>query len=420
MGIKLAKKRGRRKSKDRRDEMNRFIESAKTIDSRALLIQMLIPIGLKAVEADLQAEVTRLVGERYRRDNEVDFKRWGSNPGAVCLGDQKASIEVPRVRNTVTNSEKPLESYKALQNPQAMNEMVLTRVLHGLSTRNYEQAVQQVPATFGISKSTVSKRFIQASAKDLKKCLERDLSDQDIVAVFIDGKRFAKHQMIIALGITLSGKKVVLGFVESGTENGTVCKEFIVNLKDRGLNIDHEILFIVDGAKGLHKGIKSVMGNKAVIMRCQWHKRENVVSYLGKKWQEVYRRKLQAAYEMPTYEKAKKRLEAIKKELHLLNQSAAHSLEEGLEETLTLHRLGLYEKLGRSFKTTNCIENLNRQLERITGKINNWKNSGQRQRWTASALIDIEPKMHKVDSYKNLNLLRRKMKELNAGIKKER
>ncbi len=184
------------------------------------------------------------------------------------------------------------------------------------------------------------------------------------------------------------------------------------------LNLEKEILFIVDGGKGLHKGIKEVMGGKAVIQRCQWHKRENVLKFLDKANQDVFKRKLQAAYELPTYDKAKARLEAIRRELKLISESAVASLDEGLEETLTLHRLGLFEKLGQSFKTTNCIETVNKQLATKTDRVDRWQNSNQRQRWVATALLVIEPRLKKVKGHKHFTDLRSAMKGV-ADAKKQ-
>ncbi len=385
-------------------------------EGRLSMIQALIPLGMKAVEEELQREISELAGERYSRGG--DFSRWGQNPGSVFLGDQKVKVPVSRVRNVSTNEEVQLATYERLQSPQVVDDMALRRVIHGMSQRNYEQAAIQVPETFGIKKTSISRRFIRASAKKLREFSERDLSRYDIVAIFIDGKWFAENEIVLAVGVTVDGEKVLLGFVETGTENHMVCRQFLLGLKDRGLSLDQEILFIVDGGKGLYKGIKEVMGGKAVIQRCQWHKRENVVSYLDKASQDVFRRKLQAAYELPTYDKAKARLEAIKRELRLINESAVASLEEGLEETLTLHRLGLFEKLGQSFKTTNCIENVNKQLGFKTDRVDRWQNSNQRQRWVATALLVIEPRLKKVKSHRHLTELRTAMKET-AGAKKQ-
>lgn len=386
-------------------------------ESRWAAIQALIPLGLQAVAAELQQEIAELAGARYSRGGDV--KRWGENPGSVYLGDQKVSVSVPRARNVVTNAEVQLKSYERLQSPQLVDEMALSRVIYGMSQRNYQKAAIHVPETFGIKKTSVCRRFIRASAKKLREFTERDLSGYDIVAIFIDGKFFAESEIVIALGVTMTGEKVLLGFVETSTENQTVCRQFLNGLRDRGLSLENEILFVLDGGKGLHKGVRDVMGKKAVIQRCQWHKRENVVSYLDKKQQAQFRKKLQSAYEQPTYEKAKKRLQGIMRELLLLNKSAAASLAEGLEETLTLHKLGLFAKIGESFKTTNCIENVNRQLGVHTDRVDRWQNSDQRQRWVATALLQIEPRLNAVKGLKYMGELRAAMKAVAAREDKQ-
>jgi hypothetical protein len=377
------------------------------------MIQMLIPLALKAVGQELQGEVTDLVGARYSRGG--DLTRWGNNDGSVFLGDQKVPISVPRVRHKLNDEEVPLKSYGGLQSPRIIDDIVLRRVINGIAQGNYEKAAIGVPETFGIKKTSTCRRFMRASGKKLREFLERDLSSHDIVAIFMDGKTFAENSIVIALGITMNGDKVLLGFVETSTENHKVCRQFILKLKERGLNIDSEILFVVDGGKGLHKGITEVMGDRAVIQRCQWHKREDVMGYLSLEKREHFRRKLQSAYELPTYEKAKERLQSIRKELLLINESAVNSLDEGFEETLTLHRLGLFPQLGRSLKTTNCLENVNKGLARYTDRVDRWHNSNQRQRWVATAMIEIEPGLNKVQGYKFLGELRRAMGALRAS-----
>jgi len=372
--------------------------------NRLAMIQALIPIALEAVEKALQSEISELAGERYSRGSEIS--RYGSNPGSIFLGDQKVKIKVPRARNSSTNEEAILSTYSALQNAQQLDDMAFSRVMHGMSQRNYEKAALHVPETFGIKKTSTCTRFIRASAKKLKEFMERDLSEHDIVAIFMDGKHFAGNEIVIALGVNVRGEKVILGMVETSTENHLVCKKFLLDLKDRGLNLDGEVLFILDGGKGLNKSVKEVMKDRTIIQRCQWHKRENVVAYLDKKLQDVFRGKLQAAYNLKTYDKAKDRLTSIGKELKLINKSALTSLEEGLEETLTLHKLGLFEKLGESFKTTNCIENVNKQLATHTDRVDRWHNSDQRQRWVASALLLIEPRLRKVKGHQHMAALR--------------
>jgi len=388
-------------------------------ESRLSMIQMLIPLGLKAVEEELQAEVRKLTGgERHDRTGTAN-KRWGQNPGSVFVGDQKLKINVPRVRDLEAGQEVRLKSYERLQNPAHLDELALSRVINGISQGKYERAAEHVPETFGIKKSSVSRKFIRASAKRLETFLHRDLSSHDIVAIFIDGKFFAENEMVIALGVTITGEKVLLGFVETSTENHTVCREFLLGLKNRGLKLDQEILFVIDGGKGIYKGIQEVMGDRAVIGRCQWHKRENVLDYLAKERRDTFRKKLQSAYEQTSYDLAKKALGAIRQELRLINQSAVNSLDEGLEETLLLQRLGMFEKLGRSFKTTNCIENVNKQLELYTGRVSHWQNSDQRRRWVATALLEIEPRLRVVMGYEHLKELREAMKRFVVTRRKQ-
>lgn len=221
-------------------------------EGRLSMIQALIPLGMKAVEEELQMEIRELAGARYSRGG--NFSRWGENPGSVFLGDQKVKLPVSRVRNVSTNEEVQLATYERLQSPQVIDDMALSRVIHGMSQRNYEQAAIQVPETFGIKKTSVCRRFIRASAKKLKEFNERDLSEYDIVAVFIDGKWFAENEIVLALGVTTDGDKVLLGFVETGTENHKVCRQFLLGLRDRGLNLSQEILLLSTAAKVCTKG----------------------------------------------------------------------------------------------------------------------------------------------------------------------
>jgi len=382
-------------------------------EAKVAMIQMLLPLAIDAIKGELQNEVASLAGERYKHDGGT-IKRWGSNKGSVYLGNQKTKIQVPRIRDIETGSEISLKSYNALQNPRQIDDSILSLVINGISTRKYERAASKIPETFGIKSTTISRKFIKTSSKKLKELLGRELFKEDIVAILVDGKTFADSDMIIALGINLKGEKIVLGFIEAGTENNTVIERFMRDLVDRGLSTEYEILFIIDGAKGLYKGIKSVFKEKAIFQRCQWHKRENVVSYLPKLEQQRIRTKLQNAYNKSTYHSALLELDKIKKELRLMNESAVNSLEEGLEETLTLHKLGLIKELGRSLKTTNCIENLNKQLEQYTGRVCYWKNSNQRQRWVATALLEIEPRLNKIGGHKYLAELRKQMMILNV------
>lgn len=177
---------------------------------------------------------------------------------------------------------------------------------------------------------------------------------------------------------------------------------FLQQLVARGLRWEQGLLCVIDGAKGLRAAIRRVFGPAALVQRCQWHKRKNVVRYLPKGQQAVWRRKLQAAYEQPTYAEARTALEALQRELRRVNLSAVESLAEGLEETLTLHRLGLFPQLGVSFKTTNGIESLLAQVGQRTDRVSRWMSSEQKQRWVAMALLDIEPRLRRIRGYRSL------------------
>ena len=382
------------------------------IDSRIEFIQALIPLGLEAVSDILQQEVRELVGERYGRDREhSDRVRWGRQKSSVYLSDQKLPVVVPRVRDRRANVEIPLMSLERLQSPRSLDEGLFRKVLNGLSCRNYRECAEAVPEAFGMSASTVSRRYIRVSARKLEALTKRRLEGYDFVALLLDGKHFADDEMVMCLGVTLQGQKIVLGLIQTATEHEKPCSDFLHELLDRGLKMEDGLLVVIDGGKGLRKGVEKVLGDKAVIQRCQWHKRENVTSYLPKSERDMMTRKLQAAYERPTYEEARESLMKIKAELKVKNVSAMKSLEEGLEETLTLHRLGVFKELGVSFKTTNLIESMNSGLGQRTDKVDRWRNSNQKRRWVASALLDLEKGFRKIRGCRHLPLLREVLKK---------
>jgi transposase-like protein len=234
--------------------------------------------------------------------------------------------------------------------------------------------------------------------------------------LWVDGKHVAGEQMIVCMGVTETGYKKVLGFTQATTENARPIKEMLRGLIERGLTFDEGIFCVVDGAKGLRKALDEVFGQCAQVQRCQWHKRENVVSYLPKTDQSRWRKKLQRAYNAeisacePTYEAAKERLLRLHGELEQTGRKAAGSLREGLEETLTLHRLGLFEELGRNLKTTNGIENLMGQVQQRIVKVKRWHHSPQRHRWMALALLEGESRMRRLTGYRHLPKLKRALK----------
>ena len=370
------------------------------LNAKVELMRSLIPLGLMHVQIVLDEEVDRLAGPRYAHADGAGGMRHGSNPGTVVLDGQKVPIRVPRVRSE--QAEIPLRSYQALHGTGAADEVLLRRVLYGISCRNYEAAARAIPGAIGLSSSSVSRAFIEASATKLKEFQERDLKSERYVALFLDGKSFADATLVIALGVMRDGTKRFLGFVETDTENEKVLTPFLRSLIERGLDLSQGLLVVIDGGKGLRSAVRQVFQKRALVQRCMWHKRENVVSYLPKSEQASWRQRLQRAYDRPSYTEAKAALAALHRELEGRNQSAAASLAEGIEETLTLHRLGVYELLGASFKTTNCLESTNALIEERCAKVDVWKTSNQRHRWLATALLDIEPRLRRVKGHRHL------------------
>ena len=241
------------------------------LDAKVELIRSLVPLGLMYVEELLDEEVTALAGERYaRKDALVGGRRHGSNPGTVGLAGQRVPLRVPRIRH-VAGSEMPLRTYEALHGDRVVNDVLLKRVLYGISCRNYEAAAEAIPGAIGLSGSTVSRGFIQASAAQLREFQERDLSGEDVVAVVLDGKTFAEATMVIALGMTMSGAKRFLGFVETDTENAQVLTPFLRSLVERGLDVSQGVLVILDGGKGLRSAVRKAFRDRVLVHRCQWH-----------------------------------------------------------------------------------------------------------------------------------------------------
>lgn len=325
------------------------------IDVKWQLLQHHAEMARLLAREIMEEEVVGLAGERYSRDkpNGGRYSRWGCNPGSIAVGEERAPIQVPRVRDQLAGHERPLESYRRMREPMTVDDQLQRAILLGLSQRDYEEVASRFADGFGLSQSTVSRRFQERSRQVLEEFESRTFDD-DFVGLWIDGKHLAKEQIVICLGLTLDGRKLPLGFVETTTENGAAVKELLRDVVERGLRFEQGLFCVIDGAKGLYKAVRDVFGPYAFVQRCQWHKRENVTSYLTKSDGQRYGRRLQKAYDRPTYAEAKEELLNIHAELETVNRSAARSLMEGLEETLTLHRLGLFPELGKSLKTTNC------------------------------------------------------------------
>lgn len=360
----------------------------------------------------MQNSVTEKCGERYSREKpeEGRYSRWGYNPGSISLGDEKVPISVPRYYDEDKKRVQNIDVYGQIKSQESLNEKMIKSIILGLSQKDYGTLSKRITESFGISQSSISRKFIEKSSEALEKYEKRDLGKYDFVGIMIDGKYLAKEQIVIALGITTGGDKLLLGFIQTTTENAKAVKGLLKNLLDRNFRFEQRLLCVLDGSKGLTKAVKETFGNYCLIQRCQWHKRENVVSYLSEKDTTVFRARLQSAYSEPNYGQAKTKLVEITNDLNKINRTAANSLKEGLEETLTMHRLGLSAELGKSLSTTNCIENVNSRLGTYIRKIKHWKSPDMLARWIAMGLIQTEQRLRKINNYKKLYLLRNALK----------
>jgi putative transposase len=364
--------------------------------------------GLQIIGTILEEEVARRVGPPHRPDPASSCVRWGRQPGYVVFGGQRVSIPRPRVR-TREGEEVTLDSYARLQHDGRRQRAVREGIVGGLTTRNYHRAVESVLDGYGIEKSSVSREFVQASAAQLQELCERKLGELDLVAVLIDGIEIGRQVLVVALGIESSGQKYVLGLWQGATENTTVVKSLLEDLVARGLQPDRRYLFVIDGAKALRAAIEKVFGERAEVQRCQIHKRRNVKDHLPENCQKDYDRRIRNAYAMTGYAEAQAELEKIVRQLERINPSAAHSLEEGLEETLTVHRLGVGERLRRTLSSTNPIESCLSTVERVARNVKRWREGDQSLRWTATGLLEAEKKFNRIKGYREIGVLNHRL-----------
>lgn len=368
--------------------------------------------GLKILHGILEEEVRQRVGPPHRPDPAAGAVRWGRQPGYVIFGGQKIALDRPRVR-TRDGEEVELESYGKLQQDGRMQRAVAERIVCGLSTRKYRRAVQATLDGYGIGKSSVSRQFVRATAQQLEQLCEKQLGALDLVAILIDGIEFKSQTLIVALGVAESGAKHLLGLWQGATENATVCKALLEDLVERGLHQERRYLFVLDGSKALRAAVDKVFGDRAEVQRCQLHKRRNVKDHLPEGCRADYDRQLRNAYAMTSYEDAQAALGKLFRQLERINPSAARSLEEGMEETLTLHRLGVGPLLRRSLSTTNIIESCLSTVRQVARNVKRWQGGDHLARWTAAGLLEAEKKFRKVKGYRELKELAQK---LNPGL----
>jgi transposase-like protein len=360
--------------------------------------------GLELMHLVMDEEVKSLAGERHQQHEGRRAHRWGKEDGYCVVDGQKVPIRRTRLR-TADKREQLLGSYELFQRSGPMQASVWDKMMRGLSTRNYGAVVKDFQNAYGIEKSAVSENFIEASREKVKQLMERPLNELRLCAVLIDGTPFKDRQMIVALGIGCDGTKTVLGIREGATENATVVSALLSELVERGLDFSTPRLYILDGGKALHAAVRRHAGEAAFIQRCQVHKKRNVVDHLTDEHKADVKKKLQNAYAMSEYSDAKRALEKLHRELMDLNPSAARSLEEGMEETLTVHRLRVPDQLRRTLSSTNVIESAFSIVETVCRNVKRWRPGDQIERWVGSGLLVAERQFRKVIGHRQIPML---------------
>jgi transposase-like protein len=360
--------------------------------------------GLALMQTVMEAEVRHLAGERHQQHEGRRAHRWGKEDGYCVVDGQKVPIQKTRLR-TPDKREQRLGSYELFQRSGPLQAGVWDKMMRGLSTRNYGAVVKDFHNAYGVEKSAVSENFIEASREKVKQLMERPLGELRLCAVMIDGTPFKDRQMIAALGIGCDGTKTVLGIREGATENTAVVSALLSELVERGLDFTTPRLYVLDGGKALAAAVRKHAGEAALIQRCQIHKKRNVVDHLPDEHKADVRRKMQNAYAMTEYADAKRTLEQLHRELMDLNPSAARSLEEGMEETLTVHKLRVPDQLRRTLCCTNVIESAFSVVETVCRNVKRWRDGDHIERWVGSGLLVAERQFRKVIGHRQIPLL---------------
>lgn len=375
-------------------------------EAQLTIDQLLGQVGRQAIEAVLELSAHQVAGgkQQGRQTQRSGGLHWyGQQAGVVSLADRKLAVRRPRLRNEL--GEVAVPAYEAMRVNKQLGPQLLRTMLHGVSTRNYEQLLREMADTVGVKRSSISREFIAESAAQLKVLNERRFESAEFVVIYLDGMVFGPHHVLCAVGIDAHGVKQVLGLRLGGSENAVVAKDLLVELVTRGLDPQVVRLFVIDGAKALRRAVKEVFGDYALVQRCRTHKLRNVLSYLPQELRAQVATVIHAAYKLP-YKEGLARLKTQAAWLEKQHPQAAASLLEGLEETFTVNRLGVPAKLAKCLVTTNIIENPNGTVRQKTRRVCRWQDGLMVLRWTACAFLYAEKRFKRVSGYADLKLLR--------------
>jgi len=374
------------------------------------LLALAVGAGLQVMQALMEADVSTLAGPKGKHNMVRMAVRHGRERGSVTLGGRRVPITRPRVRAADGSGEVAIASYELFSSTELLGKMALERMLAGLSTRRYPVGLEPVGGqvdekSSATSKTAVSRRFVAMTETALAELLSRDLSGLDLVALMIDGVHFAESCCVVALGIDIEGTKHPLALVEGSTENATLVSGLLVDLRERGLDVTRPMLVGIDGSKALRKAVLDVLDHP-VIQRCQLHKIRNVKDHLPQRLRVSVGRKMTDAYRAASALEAEAALLALAKELDRTHPGAAASLREGLEDTLTVLRLGVPPTLARTLRSTNTIESMISVCREHSANVKRWRDGQMALRWCAAGMVEAGKQFRRVNGHLYLPALR--------------
>ena len=375
--------------------------------AREGLLALSVGVGLGVMAELMEEEVTEIVGSRGRHNPDRDAVRHGHEDGEVTLGGRRVPVRRPRVRAADSGGEIPVGVYQHFASRDALEQVVLERMLAHVSTRRYRGTNEPVGAQVeqterSTSKSSVSRMFIERTRTALGELMARRLDDVRLAVLMLDGIDLKERTHIVALGITTEGVKIPLGLWEGSTENATVAISLLADLVEGGLDPEQQVLFVLDGAKALRKAVRSVFGEAAAVQRCIRHKERNVTDHLADRDRPALKRRLRAAWALDDHAGALNRLTAIAAELDRTHPGAAASLREGLDETITLQRLRVTGSLKRTLSSTDPIESMIEIVRTTQRNVKRRQSGDMALRWTAAGMSEAERQFRKIIGYKQL------------------
>ncbi len=374
---------------------------------REALYDTVIGAGLACVEEVLETERVALCGERYEHLADRQALRAGHVASSLVLGGRRVAVQRPRARS-VAGRELRLPSWREWSARDPLEQRAVEQMVLGVSTRGYARSLEPLPeavAVRGVSKSAVSERFVYGTERKLAELMSRELRQLRVVARLLDGVHFGEHVVLAAMGVDEYGDKHVLGLREGATENAAAVRALLADLVERGLDTNRSLLIVIDGAKALHKAVVEVFGAHGLIQRCREHKKRNVTDALPERLRAAVRSAMNQAYATRDPKRARRLLEGLAGRLEHQHPGAASSLREGLEETLTVMRLGLPENLERVLSSTNLIENLFSRVREIGRRVKCWQNGTMVLRWTAAGVLEAQRGFRKLVGYRAMPIL---------------